>query len=78
MASTTEVIKGSSFKWTPKAQEAFEEINSKLTQGPMLALPCVDKVCEVNYYASRVGIGKVLTQEERPYPSVVRSYVIQE
>ena len=35
----TEVIKGTSFKWTPEAQLAFEEVKLKLTEAPMLALP---------------------------------------
>ena len=35
MAPMIEVIKGSSFKWNPKAQVAFEEINLKLTQAPV-------------------------------------------
>jgi len=39
-----EAIKGSSFKWTPKAPNAFEEIKSKLTQALVLALACFDKV----------------------------------
>ena len=32
IALMTEVIKGKSFKWTPKSQIAFEEIKTKLTQ----------------------------------------------
>ena len=40
MAPMTEVIKGTSFKWMPKAQLTFEEIKNKLTQALMLALPC--------------------------------------
>ena len=61
-----QVIKGSSFKWTPKAQSALEEIKSKLTQAPMLALPCFDKVVEMECDAFGVGIGEVLTQEGKP------------
>jgi len=62
----TEVIMGSSFQWNPKAQAAFEEMKLKLTQAPILALPCFDKVFEVECDAFRVGIGGVLTQEGRP------------
>jgi len=63
MAPMTEVIKGTSFKWTPKVQSAFEEVKLKLTQAPVLALPCFDKVFEVECDASVVGIGGILTQE---------------
>jgi len=62
----TEVIKGTTFKWSPKAQEAFDTIKSKPTQGPGLALPCFDKVFKVEYDASGVGLGGVLTQERWP------------
>jgi len=62
----TEVIKGKSFTWTPKAQSAFEEVKKRLTQGPVLTLPCFEKVFDIEYDASRVGIGGVLTQEGKP------------
>jgi len=61
MAPLTEMIKRSSFHWNPKAQPTFEEIKMKLTQDPVLALPCFKKVFEVKCDASRVGNGGVLT-----------------
>jgi len=59
MAPMTDVIKGSSFQWNPKAQAAFEEIKLKLklTQALVLALPCFDKVFKVECDVSGVGIG---------------------
>ena len=66
MAPMTKAIKDTSFKWTPKAQIAFEEIKSELAQAPMLPLPCFDKVSGVECDASEVGIGGVLTQEGKP------------
>jgi len=65
-APMTEVIKGTSFRWTPKAQAAFEEVKRLLTQAPVLTLPCFDKIFEVECDASGVGIGGVLTQEGKP------------
>jgi len=66
MAPMTEVIKGTSFKWTLKAQSAFEEVKLRSTQAPALALRCFDKIFEVECDASRVGIGGVFTQEGKP------------
>jgi len=34
----TKVLNGTSFKWTPKAQQTFEEIRKKLTQVSVVAL----------------------------------------
>jgi len=44
MATMTEVIKGTSFVWTPKAQSTFEEIKARLTQALVLSLLCFSKV----------------------------------
>jgi len=66
MTPMTEVIKGTSFTWTPKAQSAFEEVELKLTQALVLALSCFNKVFEVECDASQVGIGGVLTLEAKP------------
>jgi len=64
-APMMKVIKGTSFRWTPKAQSTIEEMKLKLTQAAVLALPCFDKVFEVECDASGVGIGGVLTQEDK-------------
>ena len=66
MAPMIEVIKGISFKWTPKAQIVFEEIKDKLTRAPVLALPCFEKVFEVECDASGIRIVGILVQEGRP------------
>jgi len=66
MAPMTKVIKGTSIHWTSKAQSAFEEIKTRLTQAPVLSLSCFSKVFEVECDASGVGIGGILTQEGKP------------
>ena len=66
MAPMTEVIKGTSFNWIPKAQSTFEEVKKRLTQAPVLALSCFEKVFEIECDVSGVGIGGVLTQEGKP------------
>ena len=65
-APMTKVLNGTSFRWTREAQTAFEEVEHKLTQAPVLALPCFEKPFEVEYDPSDVGIGGVLTQEGKP------------
>ena len=37
MAPMIKVITGTSFRWMPTAQTAFDEIKDKLTRAPMLA-----------------------------------------
>ena len=66
MSLMTKVIKGASFKWNPKAQSTFEEVEKKLTQAPVLALSCFKKLVEAECDVSGVGIGGVLTQEGKP------------
>ena len=76
MAPMTEVIKGTSFQWTPKAQSVFKEIKRRHTEAPVLSLPCFSKVFEVKCDASGVGIGDALTEEGKPLAFLVRNYVI--
>jgi len=65
-APMTELLKQVSFKRNPKAQQAFEQIKKKLTQALVLALPCFEKVFEVECNASEVGFVGVLSQEGHP------------
>ena len=54
------------FARNPQAQAAFEELKKQLSSTPVLALLCFDEVFEVEYDASGVGIGAVLSQLGRP------------
>jgi predicted cation transporter len=59
-------LKGSSFRWTNEARESFNLLKQKVTEAPVLSLPDFDKVFEVEYDASNVGIGAVISQVGKP------------
>jgi hypothetical protein len=54
------------FHWGAARMKAFEELTTKLTTAPPLALLDFGKTFEIECDASRVGIGGVLMQEGRP------------
>jgi len=56
----TKVLKGASFKWTPNVQQESTKIKEILNQSLELALPCFDKVFEMQWDDSRVRIGRAL------------------
>lgn len=62
----TEITRSKIFKWTPQAQQAFDELKLQLSSTPVLVLPCFQEMFEVECDASGVGIGGVLSQQTRP------------
>lgn len=60
-------MKESSFRWTPKANIAFETIKEKLISAQIFALPDFSLVFELHYNACKLGISAVLSQQGRPF-----------
>jgi hypothetical protein len=55
------------FKWGEAQQKAFEELKTKLTTTPVLALPDFGKTFEIECDTSGIGIGGMIMQKQRPF-----------
>ena len=63
----TQLLLKDSFVWTDHATEAFAKLKSTLTQTPVLALLNFAEPFFVQTDASGLGVGTVLSQQNRPY-----------
>ena len=64
----TETMRGDKkeFKWTHGADKSFEAFKQKVVELPVLALPDLNKIFQVECDASGNAIGAILSQEGKP------------
>lgn len=62
----TAMLHHNSFTWTDLGREAFQALKKAVSQTPVLALPNFSQPFLIECDASRVGIGAVLRQSNRP------------
>ncbi|PKU86846.1 putative mitochondrial protein [Dendrobium catenatum] len=66
MAPITDCLKRQTFMWTTEQQNSFETIKAALSSAPVLALPDFNKPFNVDTDASGIGVGAVLSQDNKP------------
>ena len=63
----TELLKkGNKWSWTPRCQEAFDNLKNAIMEGSVLGIVDVTKPFEVETDASNFSLGGVLLQEGHP------------
>ena len=62
----TVLLQKDQFKWSEVATSAFQQLKTGMTTVPVLPLPYFTKTFEVEYDASGIGLGAVLTQNKKP------------
>lgn len=56
---------GKGFEWIEKSLEAFETLKNAMVTLPVLALPDFACIFVVESNASRIGVGVILSQNQR-------------
>jgi hypothetical protein len=57
------LLKGKTFEWTLRHEASFQELKKRLTTGPVLTMPDMEKLFSIYYDASSQGLGCVLLQD---------------
>ena len=66
MSPITDCMKQGEFVWIKATAKAFNEVKQKMTEAPVMHLPDFTKPFKVEFDASGIGIGGVLSQECHP------------
>ncbi|PKU84124.1 RNA-directed DNA polymerase [Dendrobium catenatum] len=66
MAPIIDCLKNKQFQWTEECQRSWDTIKQSLSSASVLALPNFEIPFQVDTDASAVGIGAVLSQDNRP------------